>query len=158
MHYIIRRKDKIEELKKKNIPPEEKVKKLEEFDNVISCPYRGHKINLRELEDYQWRAGEIRCPKCDEWFICKDADELGGVTVVKPFPRSSSRIKHPDNYECIVNRRFEDPNYIPQGDDSIIWYDRNLNEIRPTGIPIKLGEKAIPLGKGMYVAIKENKI
>lgn len=155
MPYIIKREDKIKELKERtDLSLEEKVKKLEEFDNIVLCPYKGHIIDLREVRknDYNFRSDEYRCPKCDEWIVWNP--HLPWFQQA-PYPINSSKIRHKEKYKCIVNPNFENPDHNPTPDELSTWYDKNLNPIRPNRIPINPGEKAIPLGNGTYVAVKE---
>lgn len=68
MPYLITKENFIKSLRKrKNLSIDEKAKKLEEFDNIVLCPYKGHKIDLSKLTDSQRRSEEYRCPECDEW-------------------------------------------------------------------------------------------
>jgi len=149
--YIIKREDKIEELGgKTNLSIDEKVEELKKFDNIVLCPYNGHEIDLREVrkKDCNVRSNEYRCPECDEWIWWNI--HLPWFQQA-PNPINSPMIKHKEKYKCIANPNFENPNYK----DTITWYDKNLNPIRPNTIPINLGEKAIPLSETTYVAIKE---
>lgn len=155
MDYIIKRDEFIEYLKEKDdLSMREKLKKLDDFDNIVLCPYKGHKIDLREVrkKDCNIRTEEYRCPECDEWIWWNI--HLPWFQQA-PFPLISHNIHHPEKYKCIVNPNFENPDYQPNKEELYIWYDKNLNPLRPITIPLMPGEKAIPLSETTYVAIKE---
>lgn len=154
MSYIIKREDKIEELRgKKDLSIDDKVKELEEFDNIVLCPYRRHKIDLRKVREYDdnIRSNEYRCPECDEWIWWNI--HLPWFQQA-PYPISSSMLRHKENYKCIVNPNFEDPDHKPTCDEMRTYYDKNLNEIRFNPMPLEPGEEAVPLTEKTYVAIK----
>jgi len=153
MEYIIKREDFIESLRlREDISLKEKVKQLDNFDNIILCPYRGHKIDLRELRNFCVRSDEYRCPECNEWIRWNT--HLPWFQQA-PYHIGSSMIHHKKNYKCIVNPNFEKIDYRPTNEELETWFDKNLNPIRPNTIPLKPGEKAIPLSETTYVAIKE---
>jgi len=154
MGYIIRRNKKIRQLREDNtLSLTEKVKRLEEFDNIILCPYRGHQIDLREVreKDCNYRAEEYRCPKCNEWVRWNL--HLPWFQQA-PYPRNSSRIFNKENYKCVVNPHFEDPSHEQTSEELRTWYDRKLNPIRPKTISINPGEEAVSLSETTYVAVK----
>ena len=153
MDYIIIKDDFINSLREQNdLCINERIKKLEEFNNIVLCPYRGHKIDLRILREYQIRTEEYKCPECDEWISWNRNLPWFQQT---PYPINSFMIHHPEKYKCIVNSKFEDPNYIPDIDELRTWFDKNLNPIRPNTIPLNPGEKSISLSETTYVAVKE---
>lgn len=154
MDYIIKREDKIKELELKDLSIEEKVKELEDFDNIVLCPYEGHEIDLRKVRenDSDHRSNEYRCPECDEWIWWNT--HLPWFQQA-PYPINSPMIHHKEDYKCIVNPNFENPDNEPTSDEMRIWFDKNLNPIRSSTIPINPGEKAVPLSETTYVAVKE---
>ncbi|GAG52597.1 unnamed protein product, partial [marine sediment metagenome] len=111
-------------------------------------------IDLREVSKYDcdFRSNEYRCPECDEWIWWNR--KLPWFQQF-PYHLGSRRILHPEKYRCIVNPKFEDPDYSPNVDELRIWFDKNLNPIRPNTIPLNPGEKAISLSETTYVAVKE---
>ncbi len=155
MNYLIKRRDFMNYLKERDdLSAEEKAGEFDDFCSLVLCPYKGHKIDLREVRRNLCNigSGEYKCPKCDEWILW---DIKLPWFQQAPYPINSFIINHKKEYQCIVNPKFENSKFNPSIENMLIWYDKNLNPIRPNTIPLNSGEIAVPLNEKIYVAIRK---